>query len=98
MKLIVSVTDSGIGLDDHEISHIFKPFSQADSSTTRIFGGTGLGLCTTKKYVELMGVLIRRSRILTVSGTNKLLKREGKRVNFLVLGEGERGRSKGTRY
>ena len=48
------VTDTGIGMDQKQISKIFKTYSQADSSISRIYGGTGLGLMITKHLVELM--------------------------------------------
>ena len=51
----VEVSDTGIGLDDNALRRIFKPFSQADESTTRKYGGTGLGLSIVKQIVELMG-------------------------------------------
>ena len=50
-----SVADTGIGMDTAAIGKIFKPFTQADESTTRRFGGSGLGLAICRELTELMG-------------------------------------------
>lgn len=53
--LRIRVIDNGIGMSDSAIATVFEPFSQADTSTTRRFGGTGLGLPITKRIVEMLG-------------------------------------------
>ncbi|MFW5990163.1 MAG: response regulator, partial [Campylobacterales bacterium] len=53
--LYFEVEDSGIGISKEQTLRLFKPFSQADTSTTRKYGGTGLGLVISKKIVEALG-------------------------------------------
>ena len=57
-SLCVEVEDEGIGITKEQMSRLFQSFVQADASTTRRYGGTGLGLTVTKRFVEMMGGLI----------------------------------------
>ncbi len=53
-RIRFDVVDTGIGMDAEQITHIFDPFRQANSSVTRQFGGTGLGLSISKRFVEAL--------------------------------------------
>ena len=60
--MLIEVADTGIGIAPERTNRLFKPFSQADSSTTRRFGGTGLGLAICKRLAELLGGDVRLVR------------------------------------
>ena len=55
VTVLLEIIDSGIGMSDDERERVFDNFTQADASTTRKYGGTGLGLTITRQLVELMG-------------------------------------------
>ncbi len=63
-KIVFDVCDTGIGMTDAQQRKVFDAFTQADSSTTRQFGGTGLGLTLSKRLANVLGgdVIIKRSR------------------------------------
>jgi two-component system, sensor histidine kinase and response regulator len=75
VEILFSIKDTGIGLTEQELNKLFKPFTQADSSSTRKYGGTGLGLVICKNIVEMMKGNIN---VLTEKG-------KGTTVNFTVV-------------
>ena len=69
VELVISVRDTGIGIDPTKHAAILEPFTQADSSTTRKFGGTGLGLAISSELVRRMGGELRISSELGAGAT-----------------------------
>jgi len=53
--LAITVSDTGMGIPKEKLEHIFEPFVQADGSTSRLYGGVGIGLAVSQKLVELQG-------------------------------------------
>jgi len=59
IELTIAVSDTGIGIPEDKLNRLFKAFSQVDSSTTRQYGGTGLGLVISERLIDLMGGQIK---------------------------------------
>ncbi|MBH1939587.1 response regulator [Mobilitalea sibirica] len=78
--VLCKVKDTGIGINKSDINKLFRPFSQVDTSMTRKYGGSGLGLSICKKIADLMGgdikVISKKKKGSTFSFTFPLLKNE----------------------
>ncbi|MEZ5739635.1 MAG: ATP-binding protein [Burkholderiaceae bacterium] len=68
-RLELSIIDSGIGIPQDKLASIFEPFTQAESSTTRRFGGTGLGLTISRRFARAMGGDIEVTSIIGQGST-----------------------------
>ena len=60
---VIEVSDTGVGMKSDQCVDVFKLYTQADSSTTKEYGGTGLGLTISKQYCEMMGGSIEVSSV-----------------------------------
>ncbi|MGA2999068.1 PAS domain S-box protein [Bradyrhizobium sp.] len=82
LSLRFSVTDTGIGIPDEKLAQMFERFTQADSATSRRFGGSGLGLSISKRLVELMGGRIWAERGIAIGSVISFV------VPFAIWAEG----------
>ncbi len=80
--LLISISDTGIGIPPDKCGTIFEKFSQADAGTTRMYGGTGLGLSICKQLVELMGGKIWVESVLGKGSAFKFSVRLGVAKDF----------------
>jgi CheY-like chemotaxis protein len=69
VRLLFSITDTGIGISDEEKGHLLHPFSQVDSSISRRYGGSGLGLTITQQLLKLMGSELQINSVKGVGST-----------------------------
>lgn len=67
--LVARIEDSGIGMTEEQMGRLFESFSQAESSTSRRYGGTGLGLALTRRFSEMMGGTVTVESVPGVGST-----------------------------
>ena len=67
--MLIRVTDTGIGIPADKLQELFTDFMQVDSSTTKQYGGTGLGLALCKRFTEMLGGSIKVSSQLNAGST-----------------------------
>ena len=83
-RLCIDVIDTGMGIAPDQMAALFQPFSQADSSTRRCFGGSGLGLVISKRLAEMLGGDVKASSVLgrgsTFSATIDCVEVEGSKL------------------
>ncbi|WP_168061666.1 ATP-binding protein [Candidatus Manganitrophus noduliformans] len=72
-RACIEVSDTGIGIGESDLPHLFEPFYQADPSDTRSYEGTGLGLSIVKKFTELLGGTVRVASALGAGATFKAI-------------------------
>ncbi len=86
-QISFEVCDSGIGVDDEQALLLFQPFSQADTSYTRKFGGTGLGLALSRSIAERLGgnLILKESKLGQGSVFQITLMQIPRRMNFSVI-------------
>jgi CheY-like chemotaxis protein len=87
LQLVLAVSDSGIGINEKRLGQIFDPYQQAEISTSRIYGGTGLGLSLCRQIVELMSGDIVVSSVLEEGSTftATVMVQQGERVETTTL-------------
>jgi PAS domain S-box-containing protein len=86
-ELIFSIVDSGIGISQGQLQKLFQPFTQADDTLTRRFGGTGLGLVISRWFVNMMGGDIRVRSLPGRGSVFQVLVRLHRTPNDATLGD-----------